>query len=150
MKTYTKVMATCFALFIALSAFTFTSNLGKKKLLIGRWMPEKIVMGDNTKEFDLNDGQERSIEFKENGKYAKDGKEESGNWTLSKDGKKLSLEGGAFEAEWTVDELSKKRCTISTSKDGKNATLYLIPYKAPKKKTQEKKEAKKDDDDDSK
>ncbi|WP_299465594.1 hypothetical protein [uncultured Microscilla sp.] len=134
MKTYTKAMAACFALLIALSAFTPVADADKKKLLIRKWMPEKVVMGERTKEFDPTDGEERSIEFKENGKYAKDGDPDSGSWKLSEDGKKLILEGGEFGSEWTIDELSKGRCTITTSKNGESATLYLIPYKAPVKK----------------
>lgn len=144
-------MAACFALFITLSAFTSVIEGDKKKLLIRRWMPEKMVMGENTKEFDLNDGRERSIEFKDNGKYAKDGKADSGTWTLSEDGKSLKLEGGRFAADWTVEKLTKKRLTMSASKNGEKATLYLIPYKKPKKlPKKEKTGSKKDDEDDSK
>ncbi|EAY27338.1 hypothetical protein [Microscilla marina] len=134
MKTYTKAMITCFTLLVALSAFTPVVDAGKEKLLIRKWMPEKIVMGEHTKEFDLDDGEERSIEFKKNGKYAKDGEPDSGSWKLSEDGKKLIMEGGEFGSEWTIDELSKCRCTITTGKNGESATLYLIPYKAPVKK----------------
>lgn len=121
------------ALFIALSAFTMSADFGGKKDLIGRWMPEKAVIGDQTEEFDLSDGKERSVEFMKDGKYQKDGKEEGGGtWTLSD--KKLTLTGGRFAGEWTIKELNKKRLTMSMMRGGQEATLYMIPYKKPKKK----------------
>ena len=118
------------ALFITLSSFT-----GGKKDLIGKWMPEKMKQGEREKVFDLNDGRERSIEFRANGKYYKDSsEEESGTWSLNKKGDKLTVTDGKFAGDWTVKKLTKKRCTISMTRDGREITLYMIPYKKPKKK----------------
>ncbi|OJJ16826.1 hypothetical protein BKI52_33520 [marine bacterium AO1-C] len=120
------------ALLITLSSFTLILD---KKDLIGKWTPEKIQMGEDVKTFDLNDGEERSIEFTEDGKYFKDSsKEGGGTWKMNEKGDKLTIEGGEFAGEWTVKELTKKRCTIALSRDGREATLFLIPYKKTAKK----------------
>ena len=137
MKSVKLTTLAVLAIFITLSSFTLSSSslVGGKKHLIGKWMPEKIKMGEHEKVFDLNDGEERSIEFKANGKYYKDSsEEESGTWSLNKKGDKLTINNGKFAGDWTVKELTKERCTISATKEGQEATLYMIPYKKPTKK----------------
>lgn len=114
----------CLTLFIAFSAFT---SVGKRKHLIRKWMPEKITIGEKVKTFD-DDEKDKSLEFLKNGKYAKDGGDESGKWELSKNGKTLTMEGGEFEGIWTVVELNKKRCTMSFTKHEEKITLYMIPF----------------------
>lgn len=128
MTTYKKTLWACMALFITLSAFTTLPDFGKRKHLIGKWMPEKVEMEGKTKTFDPNDGEERSIEFTKDGKYLKDGSE-GGTWNINRKGNVLTIKGGEFEADWSVKELNKKRCTIEATKKGRTATLYLIPYK---------------------
>ncbi|HAS41519.1 MAG TPA: hypothetical protein DCS93_13645 [Microscillaceae bacterium] len=132
MKNMQKMAFAALALLVTLSSFTLMLD---KKDLVGKWTPEKIQMGEHTETFDLNDGEERSIEFTEDGKYYKDSnKDEGGTWKMNEKGDKLTMEGGEFAGEWTVKELTKKRCTISLMRNGKEATMFLVPYKAPAKK----------------
>ena len=135
MNYKTTTILTCLALFITLSAFTPVADFGKRKHLIGKWMPKKIKIGENIKTFEDGDG-DSSLEFLKNGKYIKDGgkgRDAEGKWELSKNGKKLTMEGGKFNGAWTIDELNNKLCTISLTKDIDNiVTIFLVPYKKKK------------------
>jgi len=126
MKNMQKMTFAALALLVTLSSFTLILD---KKDLIGKWTPEKMQMGDRTRNFDLNDGEERSIEFTEDGKCYKDSdKEEAGTWNLNDKGDKLTIVGGEFAGEWAVKELTKERCTISLMKGNLEATFFLVPY----------------------
>lgn len=113
--------------FILLSSFLLTScGKSNSDKLVGEW---KVT------EFDLSgtkltgDQVSMSYSFMEGGKFSRveDGKEQSGSYVLSEDGKtlKFSVDDQDLEFEKTIEELGEKNLVLSGEEFTMQQTLTM-------------------------
>ena len=115
----TKIRTSFFLLFFVLMVFSMSSCTKKKSdLLVRDWKATKLNLGGSEIGGDIV-----SLEysFKKDGSFSRneDGKMENGKWTLSDDGKKLTLElEDKTKVEKEVKELTEIKLILSGEEHG--------------------------------
>lgn len=126
----TKIHTSFFALFFAMLVFSLSSCEKKKSELIAKdWKATKLNFGGSEIGGDIV-----SLEysFKKDGSFSRteDGKMEKGKWSLSEDGKKLTLDlEDKTKAEKEVKELTDIKLLLSGEEHGMMRTETFEPKK---------------------
>jgi uncharacterized lipoprotein YehR (DUF1307 family) len=126
----TKIRSGFLALFFAMLIFSLSSCEKKKADLLAKdWKATKLNFGGSEIGGDIV-----SLEysFKKDGSFSRteDGKMEEGKWSLSEDGKKLTLDlNDKTKAEKEVKELADTKLTLSGEEHGMMRTETFEPKK---------------------